>query len=130
MDDRYAVGLSIRREVLGDDYVDNSLKSADNFNRDFQRLVTEYCWGATWGGEGLDRKQRSLNVLCILAALNRPQEFELHFRGALRNGCTLDELRETLHHIAIYAGVPAGVEAFRIARKVLSEEAQSEPSSD
>lgn len=130
MDDRYAVGLSIRREVLGDDYVDNSLKSADDFNRDFQRLVTEYCWGATWGGEGLDRKQRSLNVLCILAALNRPQEFELHFRGALRNGCTLDELRETLHHIAIYAGVPAGVEAFRIARKVLSEEAQSEPSSD
>lgn len=130
MDDRYAVGLSIRREVLGDDYVDNSLKLADDFNRDFQRLVTEYCWGATWGGEGLDRKQRSLNVLCILAALNRPQEFELHFRGALRNGCTLDELRETLHHIAIYAGVPAGVEAFRIARKVLSEEAQSEPSSD
>lgn len=126
MDDRYEVGLSIRREVLGDDYVDNSLKNVDDFNRGFQRLVTEYCWGATWGGEGLDRKQRSLNVLCILAALNRPQEFELHFRGALRNGCTLDELRETLHHIAIYAGVPAGVEAFRIARKVLSEEAKSE----
>ncbi len=130
MDERYATGLSIRREVLGEEYVDNALKNVDDFNRDFQQLVTEYCWGATWGGEGLDRKQRSLNVLCILAALNRPQEFELHFRGALRNGCTLDELRETLHHIAIYAGVPAGVEAFRLARKVLSEHAPSEPASD
>lgn len=124
-DDLYEVGMSIRREVLGDAYVDNSTKNADDFNRDFQRLVTEYCWGGAWGGEGLERKQRSLIVLSILAALNRPQEFELHFRGALRNGCTLDELRQTLHHIAIYAGIPAGVEAFRIARKVLAEESPS-----
>lgn len=124
-DDLYEVGMSIRREVLGDAYVENSMKNADDFNRDFQRLVTEYCWGGAWGGEGLERKQRSLIVLSILAALNRPQEFELHFRGALRNGCTLDELRQTLHHIAIYAGIPAGVEAFRIARKVLAEESPS-----
>ncbi len=121
-DDLYARGLQIRREVLGDAYVDRALQNVDDFSRDFQRLVTEYCWGASWGREGLSRKQRSLNNLCLLAALNRPNEFELHFRGALRNGCTLDELRETLIQIAIYAGVPAGVEAFRIARKVLAEE--------
>lgn len=120
-DDRYATGMKIRREVLGDEYVDRALENADDFNRDFQRLVTEYCWGATWGREGLSRKQRSLNNLCLLAALNRPHEFEIHFRGALRNGCTIEELRETLMQIAIYAGIPAGVDAFRIGRKVLAE---------
>ena len=83
-------------------------------------MVTETAW-ATWARDGLARKQRSLIVLGMLAALNRPQEFELHFRGALRNGCTLDELRETLLQIAAYCGIPAGVEAFRIARRVLDE---------
>ncbi|HET7094407.1 MAG TPA: carboxymuconolactone decarboxylase family protein [Thermomicrobiales bacterium] len=120
-EDLFATGLKIRREVLGDEYVDRALENVDDFNRDFQRLVTEYCWGATWGREGLSRKQRSLNNLCLLAALNRPHEFEIHVRGALRNGCSVDELRETLLQIAIYAGIPAGVEAFRIARKVLAE---------
>ena len=121
-EDLFSIGQQIRRKVLGDEYVDNALKGADDFNRDFQKLVTEYCWGASWGREGLSHKQRSLNNLCLLSALNRPTEFELHFRGALRNGCTVDELRETLIQIAIYAGVPAGVEAFRVARKVLKEE--------
>lgn len=120
-EDVYTTGMQIRRQVLGDDYVDRAIENADDFNRDFQRLVTEYCWGATWGREGLSRKQRSLNNLCLLAALNRPHEFEIHFRGALRNGCTIEELRETLMQIAVYAGIPAGVDAFRIGRKVLAE---------
>jgi 4-carboxymuconolactone decarboxylase len=121
-DDQFETGMRIRREVLGDEYVDRAVRNVDAFNADFQRFVTEYCWGATWGREGLSRRQRSLNNLCLLAALNRPNEFEIHFRGALRNGCTLDELRETLMQIGVYAGIPAGVEAFRIARKVLAEE--------
>ena len=118
----YERGLKIRKEVLGDAHVERALANVDDFNREFQALVTEYCWGAIWGREGLSRKQRSLNNLCMLAALNRPHEFELHFRGALRNGCTLAEIRETLMQIAVYCGVPAGVEAFRIGRKVLAEE--------
>ena len=120
--EKYDTGLRIRKEVLGDEYVERSLNNADAFNRDFQELVTEYCWGAVWGREGLSKKQRSLNNLCMLSALNRPHEFKLHFRGALRNGCSLDELRETLLQIAIYCGIPAGIEAFRIAREVLKEE--------
>ncbi len=115
-------GLKIRKEVLGEAYVERALANVDDFNREFQTLITEYCWGRSWGGKALTRRQRSLNNLCMLAALNRAHEFELHFRGALRNGCTLDELRETLIQITIYCGVPAGVEAFRIARKVLQEE--------
>ncbi|HZP95520.1 MAG TPA: carboxymuconolactone decarboxylase family protein [Candidatus Limnocylindria bacterium] len=121
-DDRYETGMKIRRQVLGDEYVDRAMQNADEFGADFQRIVTEYCWGGTWGRPGLSFKQRSLNTLCLLAALNRGQEFETHFRGALRNGCTLEELKETLIQIATYAGIPAGVEAFRLARKVLAEE--------
>jgi len=121
-EDLYAKGMQIRREVLGDAYVDSATKNVDDFNRDFQRLVTEYCWGASWGREGLSRKQRSLNNLCLIAVLNRPHEFELHVRGALHNGCTLDEIRETLIQIAVYAGIPTGVDAFRMVRKVLAEE--------
>jgi 4-carboxymuconolactone decarboxylase len=121
-DDLYSTGMKVRREVLGDDYVDNAIQNADEFNQDFQNLVTEYCWGAVWGRETLSRKQRSLNNLCLLSALNRPHELETHVRGALRNGCTVHEIRETLLQVTIYAGVPAGVDAFRIARKVLSEE--------
>ena len=118
----YDAGLSSRKAVLGAEYVDRSISSADDFNRDFQRIVTEYCWGEVWAkGKALSDKQRSMNNLCMLAALNRPHEFELHFNGALNNGCSLDELREVLTQITIYCGVPAGVEAFRIARKVLGE---------
>ena len=124
--DRYDVGMRMRRQVLGDEYVDAAFAASDPFSVDFQGLVTEYCWGATWGRDGLDLPQRSLNVLCIVAALNRPHEFELHFRGALRNGCTREQLRETLLQIAVYAGIPAGVEVFRIARRVLAEVDQIE----
>jgi 4-carboxymuconolactone decarboxylase len=118
----FDAGLNARKSVLGAEYVDRAVKGADDFNREFQRIVTEYCWGEVWAkGKALSNKQRSMNNLCMLAALNRQTEFELHFKGALTNGCTLDELKEVLTQITIYCGVPAGVEAFRIARKVLSE---------
>jgi 4-carboxymuconolactone decarboxylase len=119
---RFNAGLAARRRVLGDEYVDRAFDSADAFNISFQNMLTEYCWGEVWTRSALTDRQRSLNNLCILAALNRSDEFKTHFRGALRNGCTLDELRDTLVQIAVYAGVPAGVEAFRLARQVLEAE--------
>jgi 4-carboxymuconolactone decarboxylase len=121
-DDLYKKGMAVRRQVLGDAYVDKAAASIDDFNRDFQRIVTEYCWGEVWTRDVLSNKQRSLNNLCIIATLNRAAEFEIHVRGALRNGCTPAEIRDTLIQVAVYAGIPAGVEAFRIARKVLIEE--------
>ena len=124
-EETYQRGLEIRTAVLGEEYVARSLQGADEFNQDFQRLVTEYCWGGCWGRDGLARPTRSLVVLSILGALGRWEEFELHIRGALRNGCTLDELKDTLFHLAVYAGVPAGVSGFRIAKRVLAEEGAS-----
>jgi 4-carboxymuconolactone decarboxylase len=117
----FETGRKIRTEVLGEERVNKVLDQADDFNRDFQHFVTEYCWGAGWGRSALDRKQRSLLNLGMLAALNRGPEFELHFRGALKNGLTLDELQDALIQIAIYCGIPAGVEAFKIANKVRKE---------
>jgi 4-carboxymuconolactone decarboxylase len=121
-DDRFEQGLEVRKRVVGAENVQRQLDGATELDRDFQRLVTEYCWGEVWTGTALSDKQRSLHNLCLLAALNRPTEFETHCRGALRNGVTVDELRETLVQIAVYAGVPAGMEAFRIARRVLAEQ--------
>ena len=121
-DELYKKGMAVRRQVLGDAYVDKAAANIDDFNRDFQRIVTEYCWGEVWTRDVLSNKQRSLNNLCIIATLNRAAEFEIHVRGALRNGCTPAEIRDTLIQVAVYAGIPAGVEAFRIARKVLLEE--------
>ncbi len=120
--ERYEIGLKARKRVLGDEYVDRALSGADDFNREFQEFLTEQCWGTVWGKTVLSDKQRSLNNLCMLAALNRPQEFKLHFRGAIRNGCTLDELKDTLLQIAVYCGAPAAVEGFRLARAVLDED--------
>ena len=117
----YQTGLSIRREVIGDQYVDRALATADAFGAPLQELVTEYCWGAVWGREGLDRKTRSLLNLGMLAALNRPAELKLHIRGAVRNGASEAEIREALLQVTVYCGVPAGVEAFRIAREALRE---------
>lgn len=116
--ERFDQGLAIRREVLGAEYVDRALAAADDFSRPFQELVTEYCWGAGWGGDALSRRDRSLLNLVMLGALGRAEEFKLHLRGALTNGCTRDEIRDALIQLAIYAGVPAGVEAFRLARQV------------
>jgi 4-carboxymuconolactone decarboxylase len=125
--DLFDVGLEARTRVLGEEYVHRAMANADSFNADFQKIVTEYCWGGVWGRSALTDGQRSLNNLCILAALNRPEEFKVHFRGALRNGCTLDELRDTLIQIAVYCGIPAGVEAFRLARQVLEAEGITPP---
>ena len=122
MSELYDKGMAVRRQVLGDAYVDKATAGVNDFTRDFQRIVTEYCWGEVWTRTVLSNKQRSLNNLCIIATLNRAAEFELHVRGALRNGCTPDEIRDTLIQVAVYAGIPAGVEAFRIAKKVLTEE--------
>jgi 4-carboxymuconolactone decarboxylase len=120
--DQYEIGLKMRKEVLGDEYVDNALAKADDFNRDFQKMVTEYCWGGSWGRGVLTKQQRSILNLGMLAALNRQHEFRLHFLGALTNGVSIEEIREVLIQIAIYCGVPAGVEAFRVAREVFNEE--------
>ena len=120
--ERYEIGLKYRKEVLGEEYVDTSLAQADDFNRDFQEMVTEYCWGGSWGRGVLSKQQRSLLNLGMLAALNRQHEFKLHFKGALTTGVSHKELREVLIQIAIYCGIPAGVEAFRAARQVFDEE--------
>jgi len=123
----YEKGMKVRREVLGDDYVDRALANVDDFSREFQQMVTEHAWGTIWTRPGLAKKQRSLINLAMLAALNRPEEFELHFRGALNNGCTLEEIRETLLQIAVYCGMPAGVASFRIAKKILAERKSAGP---
>jgi 4-carboxymuconolactone decarboxylase len=117
----YDKGLAIRREVLGAEYVDNSIKTADAFNKPLQDLVTEYCWGAVWGRPGLPKKTRSMLNLAMLTALNRPHELKLHVRGALKNGVSREEITEVLLQAAIYCGVPAAVDAFRTAREALKE---------
>lgn len=111
-------GEAVRRKVLGDDYVDRAIGGADAFSGPFQDLLNEYCWGVAWTDDALDLRQRSLLNLGMLAASNRMHEFGIHFRGAIRNGLTDDELRGALVQIAIYCGIPAGVEAFRVARSV------------
>ena len=117
----YERGLQIRKDVLGVDYVENSLKTADDFNRPMQELSTEYCWGYVWGREGLPRKTRSMLNLAMISALNRPHELKIHVKGALKNGVTRDEIREILMQVAIYCGVPAGMDSFRIAREAFKE---------
>jgi len=119
--DMFERGLEIRKSVLGKEFVEKSISSADDFNRPMQELVTEYCWGAVWGREGLSKKTRSMLNLAMLCALNRPHELRMHLAGALRNGVTRDEIREVLLQVAIYCGVPAGVDAFRNAREVFAE---------
>jgi 4-carboxymuconolactone decarboxylase len=121
MNKRLVTGRKIRAEVLGEAAVRQRLDEADSFNRDFQELVTEYCWGAGWGRTALSRRDRSLMNLGMLSALNRPEEFALHVRAAMRNGVTRDDLEDALIQVAIYCGIPAGVEAFRIASGVLRE---------
>ncbi len=114
-------GLEIRKAVLGKEFVENSIKSADDFNMPLQELVTEYCWGAVWGREELPRKTRSMLNLAMLCALNRPHELKMHLQGALRNGVSRTEIREVLLQVAIYCGVPAAVDAFRTAREVFAQ---------
>jgi 4-carboxymuconolactone decarboxylase len=118
----YEKGLEIRREVLGSEYVDRSLASADDFTRPLQELITQYCWGEVWSRPELDRRTRSIVNLGMIAALNRPHELKLHVRGALRNGVTEVEIREIFLQVAIYCGAPAALDAFRVAREVFAQE--------
>jgi len=118
---RFDRGLAIRRRVLGARYVDEALRTADDFTRPLQELVTEFCWGSVWTRPGLPAKTRSMLNLAMLTALNRPHELRLHLRGALRNGCTRQEIMEVLLQAAIYCGVPAAVDSFRVAREVPAE---------
>jgi 4-carboxymuconolactone decarboxylase len=114
-------GLAIRKSVLGAEFVDNAFASADDFNREYQELVTQYCWGEVWGRPGLDKKQRSMLNLAMLAALNRPHEIKLHVKGAITNGLTKNDIKEIFMQVAIYCGVPAGVDCFRIAKEAFKE---------
>ena len=114
-------GLEIRKSVLGKEFVEKAFATADDFNLPMQELVTEYCWGAVWGREELPKKTRSLLNLAMLSALNRPHELKVHVKGALRNGLTRTEIREVFLQVAIYCGVPAAVESFRIAREAFAE---------
>ncbi|MEO1864949.1 MAG: carboxymuconolactone decarboxylase family protein [Pseudomonadota bacterium] len=119
--ERFEKGLAVRSDVLGTEYVKNTMENASDFSRDFQELLTEYCWGAAWGDDTLDRKTRSMLNVTMIAALNRMHEWELHFRGAMVNGVSRDELKAILNQIAIYCGVPVAVECHRIAKKVFAE---------
>jgi len=114
-------GLKVRREVLGAEYVDNALKNADDFNRPIQELATQMAWGEIWTRPGLDRRTRSLINLGMITALNRPHELKLHVRGALNNGVTKAEIMEVFLQSAIYCGIPAALDSFRIAREVFNE---------
>lgn len=125
MNERLAQGRKIRAEVLGEETVRRRLDEADPFNRPFQELITEYCWGACWSGNALTRRDRSLLNLVMLSALNRQEEFAQHVRAALGNGVTREEIRDALIQVGVYCGVPAGVEAFRVASKVIAEDARS-----
>jgi len=120
-EDRYEHGLEVRRAVLGREHVDRSLEQASEFMRPMQELVTEYCWGAVWTRPGLDRRTRSLLNLGMLTALGKSHELGAHVRGALTNGCSGEEIQEALLQASIYCGVPAGLEAFRVAEKALDE---------
>ena len=114
-------GLKVRREVLGDEYVDRAMKNADEFNKPFQEIVSEYCWGLAWTDETLSRRERSILNLGMIAALGKMHEFELHLRGAIRNGLSKEELRAVLIQIAVYCGIPVGVDCFRVAKQVIGE---------
>ncbi len=120
----YDRGMAMRRKVLGDEYVDRAVANTDDFNREFQAQLTEYAWGAVWGDDTLKPRDRSILNLGMIACLGRMHEFEAHFKGALRNGVTKPELAAILRQIAVYCGFPAAVDAHRVAKKVLDEEAK------
>lgn len=120
-EDRLAKGLSIRSEVLGADYVARSMAQADDFSRPMQELSSSYCWGEIWARDGLSRRDRSLLNIGVISALNRPHELKLHVKAALRNGFTREEIREALLQVAVYCGIPAGIDSTRIAQAAFAE---------
>ena len=115
---KFKDGLKTRKEVLGEDYVNKSLSNADDFTMDIQKLATEYCWDEIWNRPGLDRRSRSLLNLGMIAAMNKPQELKAHIKGAIKNGITIDELKEVFLQVAIYCGLPVALENFRLAQEV------------
>lgn len=117
--EKYVQGMAVRREVLGDEYVDKAISSATDFTKPLQDLVTENCWGEIWTRSAIPKKTRSLITIATLAALKTPTELKAHVRGALRNGCTVEEIQEVLLQATVYCGVPAGVEAFSAAKDVI-----------
>lgn len=119
--EKFEKGLKTRTAVLGSEYVEKSLASADDFSWSMQQLSTEYCWDEIWNRPGLDRRSRSILNLGMIAALNRPHELKLHIRGAIQNGLTKDELKEIFLQIACYCGIPAGIDSFRLAREAFKE---------
>jgi 4-carboxymuconolactone decarboxylase len=119
--EKFERGLKTRRTVLGDAYVERSLEAADDFTWPVQKLATEYCWDEIWNRPDLDKRSRSLLNLGMIAALNRPHELKIHIRGALNNGLTKAELREVFLQVAVYCGMPAGLDSFRIAKEVFKE---------
>ncbi len=114
-------GLKIRREVLGADYVDASIRNADELTMPLQELITQYCWGEVWARPGIDRRTRSFLNLAMITALNRPHELKLHVRGAINNGLTKEEIAEVFIQTAIYCGVPAALDSFRVAKEVFND---------
>jgi 4-carboxymuconolactone decarboxylase len=125
--DKFDLGLKLRKQVLGADYVERSMAAADEFSRPMQELSTEYCWGHVWTRPGLALRDRSLINIGMISALNRPHELKLHVKAALTNGVTRDEIREVLLQVAIYCGVPAGIDSVRIAREAFAELDQAKP---
>ena len=115
----FKLGFENRKAVLGAEHVEKSWAAADDFNRPMQELVTEYCWGAIWGRDDLPRKTRSLLNIAMLTALNRPHELKAHVTGALRNSATVEEIRGVLLQAAIYCGVPAALDSFRVASEAI-----------
>lgn len=118
---KYEKGMAVRREVLGDEYVDQAVNAATDFTKPLQDLVTENCWGEIWTQAAIPKKTRSLITIATLAALKAPAELKLHVRGALRNGCTVEEIQEVLLQATVYCGVPAGIDAFRAAKDVIED---------
>jgi 4-carboxymuconolactone decarboxylase len=114
-------GMRMRRQVLGADHVERSMANVSEFSRPIQEFVTEYCWGVVWSDEGLEPKTRSMLNLAMLTALNRSQELGVHVRGALNNGVTEAEIQQVLLQTAVYVGVPAALESFRVAERVIKE---------
>jgi 4-carboxymuconolactone decarboxylase len=119
--EKLQAGLKVRREVLGEEYVAAAIEKAGPFGAPLQELVTEFCWGAVWARDGLDRRTRSLLNVAMISALNRPNEVRIHLEGALNNGCTAAELREVVLQISAYCGMPAALDTFRVLREVLAE---------
>jgi len=117
----YDAGMKMRRQVAGGEYVDKAMAGMTDFNRDFQRIVTQYAWGECWGDDTLTPRERSILNLGMIASLGKMEEFQTHVRGALRNGMTPNEIRAVLTQIAVYCGIPVGVDCFRLAKAVLSE---------